>query len=306
MTIYFVFSYVFSYFDPQTVSTLFINTRFRQLDHLPFFDMLTVSNFIWLKNQIKLSFSKPFLMTSFCKSFSCILCLIEFTSLFTVIIMIIRVFVILICRNINKNYVSFLGSIFELVGANRIHSELAVLHYSLFALSTIVLIFLNSNTSSFFQIIIIFCNQFLCSIKTNETNLPKLNHYYFNNSLVLFPLSEKDGKTLANYGKWYLRFQPFICVLMAINVSLTALMIFLVSNPKDNSLIYFGSLIFYWLHSAGVIFMWSSWTFWVSFNIYYIFVYYLFCAKILQFKHCKEYKSLSKLTTDFKQIHRVG
>lgn len=307
MAVQFVSTSIVNYFNTQTVSKLFLNSRLQyQINQLPYFDMLTLSNFVWLKSQIQTSYLKSLSKISVRQTFPLFLCLAEFSSLSIIIFMITRVLSILICQNMSKIYISFLGSIFELVGANRVHSELAVLHYSFFALATIVLVFLHPKSSSFFQIIIIFCNQFLSIHKKNLNNLSELNHYYTTNSLILCPLSNSESKTIARYGKMYLCFHPLICVSMAINVALTALMIFLVTNPKENSLCVFSSLTFYWIHSTVIILMWSSWTFCVSFNIYYIFVYYLFCAKILQIKHRKEYYSLRKLAADFHQMHRIG
>lgn len=297
-------------FSAPTISRLFLDdeaTFTYQITQLPPFDTLTRFNFTWLTGQLQ--FNRSFIArrrrhsTLWYAHFS--IQLLAF-SIFN--LMILRTVFILTNANASPLLtVTILGSIFELVHANRLHSEFAVLHYSLFAMAIFALISLKDKQSVFFKIIIIYCNQYLTVSKATpgKQNRPQLNHYHTVHSSTIFPLSESERKSISRHGRVYLSCHPFLSLSMAINVALTAILIYLVVPPELNNLSWFSSPLLYWLHASFIIFMWSSWTFTVSYNIYYIFVYYLFADRILHTKHRKEVTAVRNITAD-KGLQRIG
>ncbi len=203
-------------------------------------------------------------------------------ALFVLPLMLIRVIVIL-CTSETNTYAIMLGSIFELVGADRIHSELTVFAYTCLGLSASTLLYANCNTRRYFQLVIVYCNQYLRPVPTYEH--------------------------LGKFAETILRLPIILSVGMYGNVAFQDLLIF-VAGKTEKTKLWAGTNAIFLLHSGLIIVMWTTWTFCVCFNFYYILAYFLLCCKILLTKFKKEFtgpfalkpfknKNLNSLTSNY-------
>lgn len=156
--------------------------------------------------------------------------LYHIVALLIAAIMIIRVGIVIFLDRKFSLQAKLFGSIFELVHANRVHSEMAVLEYSLHSFATSILIFVIPKTRLVFKLVIVYCNQFLVGQLVKNPESTKVHHN---------PLPKDQMVKLTRRLEFILRIFPIVIAAFFVNVLLTAASIFYFADPKINELLEF-------------------------------------------------------------------
>lgn len=213
----------------------------------------------------------------------------EWCALLLVSLMTIRVGLVLIQPSdgsVNVNLaLTLLSSLFEHIGANRLHAEVTVLIFSLYALVTLVLIFLVPQTRQFFHTCIIYCNQFIFTANNKNNNRKKV-------SISSLPTEDLE-QLVSNSCRRLLRFHPLFNTWLTVNVTLTNAFFLYLINPRRNNVLWFWSPNWYWALMLVHNQLWSLWTLLGSFNTFYVFIYFIIQGKIAGIKFRHELDQLS-------------
>ena len=157
-----------------------------------------------------------------------------------------------------------------------------------------MLIFVNRSTVQFFRAIIIYCNQYFHLRQTNE-ELIQVHQRKFIGKQRFTALSDKEEQSIELLARRTLPLEPLISTTMTANVTITAFMIYMHTEPANNHLDWFASLQWYYIHVFFIIIMWTVWSYSVCLTVYYIFLYFILCIFILNVKYKHELKTLQRL-----------